>query len=56
MGTKVPAEWKAALYVFQGISINSYYLEMEVIGTHRALRRLWIAEGKRRNFELVDAR
>lgn len=34
---------------------DSYYEEMKVIGTHAALRRLWINEGKRRGYELVNA-
>lgn len=34
---------------------NNYYEEMIAIGSHTALRRLWIDEGKRRGFELVDA-
>ncbi len=29
---------------------KGYYAEMAVIGSHKALRRLWINEGKRRGW------
>jgi hypothetical protein len=29
---------------------GSYYREMEIIGDHATLRRLWVSEGKRRNY------
>ncbi len=34
---------------------DDYYDEMEIINSHTSLRRLWINEGKRRGYELVDA-
>ena len=33
---------------------QDYYDEMSIIGSHAALRRLWIAEGERRGYVLED--
>ena len=47
----------AALHHFELGTVGeiTYYDEMEVIGSHATLRRLWINEGKRRGYELVNA-
>jgi len=47
--------WRHALMRLIHVGSGSYYQEMNAIGTHAALRRLWIAEGKRRGYELVNA-
>lgn len=54
-GTSYKRLWFYALTNFIDSDQYGYYDEMKVINCHTTLRRLWINEGKRRGYELVDA-